>query len=375
MIIGLIVICIGFYVAERALPVLAQPGGDHPVRRADRHHRARHRAGAAARRDRPVGRLGQRPGRRRDGGADGQPGPVHRSSADRRRARRRRGRVCSTGCSTPRSACRASCSRWPGCSASWACCSSCSATNGTINLPRDSSLLEFARFSFVTGVASYALVALVVLAYLGAQCAARPPARKAAELAPPWWPLVLAKAVLLAVGLGFLTYYLNIDRGFSYLLVAVRGAGRGDGLRAARARVWGRHVFAVGGNVEAARRSGIKVNRIYISVFVLTLAARRPRRHARRRAAHHRLAGHRQHRHQPDRHRGGRHRRHQPLRRSRLGVLRAARASSCSRRSPAGSTSPGSSPRCASWSPARVLLLAVAIDSVSRRARSSSGRG
>jgi D-xylose transport system permease protein len=32
---------------------------------------------------------------------------------------------------------------------------------------------------------------------------------------------------------------------------------------------WGRSVFAVGGNVEAARRAGIRVNRVYISVFVL----------------------------------------------------------------------------------------------------------
>ena len=32
---------------------------------------------------------------------------------------------------------------------------------------------------------------------------------------------------------------------------------------------WGRAVFAVGGNVEAARRAGIRVNRVYVSVFVL----------------------------------------------------------------------------------------------------------
>ena len=38
---------------------------------------------------------------------------------------------------------------------------------------------------------------------------------------------------------------------------------------------WGRAVYAVGGSVEAARRAGIRVDRIYISVFVLcsTLAA------------------------------------------------------------------------------------------------------
>lgn len=39
--------------------------------------------------------------------------------------------------------------------------------------------------------------------------------------------------------------------------------------------LWGRHVFAVGGNEEAARRAGIPVNRVRMTVFVLasTLAA------------------------------------------------------------------------------------------------------
>lgn len=32
---------------------------------------------------------------------------------------------------------------------------------------------------------------------------------------------------------------------------------------------WGRAVYAVGGNVEAARRAGIRVRRVYISVFIL----------------------------------------------------------------------------------------------------------
>ncbi len=33
---------------------------------------------------------------------------------------------------------------------------------------------------------------------------------------------------------------------------------------------WGRDIFAVGGNVEAARRAGIKVRRVYLQVFILT---------------------------------------------------------------------------------------------------------
>ena len=139
---------------------------------------------------------------------------------------------------------------------------------GTINLPSGSFLLEFTRFSFVTGWSSYAIVALIVGVYLFAQWRSTV-RRVAAGLAPPWWPPIVVKAVLLAGGLGFLTYYVNIDRGFSYLwwlffaLVVVVDFA----LRRTR---WGRHVFAVGGNEEAARRSGIKVNRVYVSVFVMT---------------------------------------------------------------------------------------------------------
>ncbi len=140
--------------------------------------------------------------------------------------------------------------------------------NGTINLPGDSVLLEFTRFSFVTGWASYLLVALLVLAYVGAQFRTAA-TRRAAGLGTPWWPAVAVKAALLAGGLGFLTWYVNIDRGFSYLwvLFVVLVIAMDFALRRT---VWGRHVFAVGGNVEAARRSGIKVNRTYVSVFVLT---------------------------------------------------------------------------------------------------------
>jgi D-xylose transport system permease protein len=39
---------------------------------------------------------------------------------------------------------------------------------------------------------------------------------------------------------------------------------------ALRRTTWGRHVFAVGGNEEAARRAGIKVDLVYVSVFMLT---------------------------------------------------------------------------------------------------------
>ncbi|WP_310528075.1 ABC transporter permease subunit [Nocardioides sp.] len=139
--------------------------------------------------------------------------------------------------------------------------------NGTINLPSDSFLVQFTRFEFLSPTVSYAMVLLVGLVYVGSQMLAIRQ-RTAAELSSPPLALVLVKAGLLVGGLALLTYYVNIDRGWSYLwlffvlLVVLMDL-------ALRRTTWGRHVFAVGGNEEAARRSGIKVSRVYFSVFAL----------------------------------------------------------------------------------------------------------
>jgi ABC-type xylose transport system permease subunit len=139
---------------------------------------------------------------------------------------------------------------------------------GTINLHIDSFLVDFARTRFVGHAASYLLVLIAVAAYV-ASALWNARARKAAGLSMPWWPIVAAKAVGLGAGLGFLTYYVNIDRGFTYLWVFFVLVVLLMHFALTRT-VWGRHVYAVGGNVEAARRSGIKVDRVYFSVFALT---------------------------------------------------------------------------------------------------------
>ena len=93
--------------------------------------------------------------------------------------------------------------------------------------------------------------------------------RTAAGLSAPSVVSVAVRTALLAGGLLYLTYYLNIDRGLGYLpLLFVALVVLMDLLL--RKTTWGRHVFAVGGNVEAARRSGIRVTRVYLSVFALT---------------------------------------------------------------------------------------------------------
>jgi D-xylose transport system permease protein len=98
--------------------------------------------------------------------------------------------------------------------------------------------------------------------------------RTAAGLsAQPLTRLVL-KAALLTLALEGAIYYLHLGRGVPvmfglFVLLAVI-------LNYALTRTqWGRSMFAVGGNKEAARRSGINVRKIYLSAFMLcsTLAA------------------------------------------------------------------------------------------------------
>jgi D-xylose transport system permease protein len=143
-------------------------------------------------------------------------------------------------------------------------------TNGTINLPTDSFLVQFTRFKFVNETMSYVLIVVAVVLYVLAQLWTIRQ-RSAADLSTPSLTGVAAKAAALFAGLALLTYYVNIDRGWTYLwvLFVVMAIILDLALRRTR---WGRHVFAVGGNEEAARRSGIKVSRVYFSVFALCSA-------------------------------------------------------------------------------------------------------
>jgi len=144
---------------------------------------------------------------------------------------------------------------------------------GTLNLPGDNWLIDFARTKFVSDATSYVLVVVIVLLFVGAELWTLA-TRKRAGLSTQWVPMIVIKSAALAVGLGWLTYYLNIGRGWSYLWLFFAALVVVMDLALRRTR-WGRHLFAVGGNEEAARRSGIKVDRVYLSAFVLcsTLAA------------------------------------------------------------------------------------------------------
>jgi D-xylose transport system permease protein len=74
--------------------------------------------------------------------------------------------------------------------------------------------------------------------------------------------LVVAAAVIAAVAI------LNSDRGLPLALVILIAFVAGMQYVVTRTR-FGRHVFAVGGNAEAARRAGIRVNRVRVAVFAI----------------------------------------------------------------------------------------------------------
>jgi simple sugar transport system permease protein/D-xylose transport system permease protein len=74
-------------------------------------------------------------------------------------------------------------------------------------------------------------------------------------------------AILFVVGI-YAAWYLNQSRGVAWMFVVFMLLVVGANYALTRTK-WGRSVYAVGGNVEAARRAGINVRRINTSVFML----------------------------------------------------------------------------------------------------------
>src|SRR3954447_24938963 len=121
--------------------------------------------------------------------------------------------------------------------------------------------------TFYGDVVAWVLAVLVIAAYAASGIVERIK-RARAGLAPP--PLTGFLIRLVAVGIGTVATMaiLTHDRGlplaglilifFCALMVFIT-----------ERTVWGRHLYAVGGNDEAARRAGIKVRRLRMTVFAL----------------------------------------------------------------------------------------------------------
>lgn len=137
---------------------------------------------------------------------------------------------------------------------------------GSINLPFTSPLVRFGQILIMPAWLSFLVAVLPgVLIVLGAMRTNRQ--RSAANLSSAGLSVALTKAVILTAGLVFAVYYLERSRGVPWMFgVFVLFVVLLD--YALVRTQWGRSMFAVGGNAEAARRSGINVRRIRMSAFV-----------------------------------------------------------------------------------------------------------
>lgn len=139
--------------------------------------------------------------------------------------------------------------------------------SGSINLPYASPLVRFGQILVMPDWLSYVL-ALVPGAVIIAKGVRTRQQRAAVNLSSQPFAATAIKAVVLTAALEFAVYYLNLGRGIPWmfgLFVAI-AVVLNYGLTRTQ---WGRSMFAVGGNREAARRAGINVRRIYLSAFVL----------------------------------------------------------------------------------------------------------
>lgn len=113
------------------------------------------------------------------------------------------------------------------------------------------------------------IFAAVIIAAYGAILALGYRRRLAAGLGETSPVVLIAKFVVLAVIVIGAVAILNSDRGVPLAVLILLAFVVGMEYVVTRTG-FGRHVFAVGGNAEAARRAGIRVNRVRIAVFMIS---------------------------------------------------------------------------------------------------------
>jgi ABC-type xylose transport system permease subunit len=139
--------------------------------------------------------------------------------------------------------------------------------HGSINLPYDSWFVRLGTTLFLPPWAAYALAILAAGGMLLSDWF-RSRRRMKAGLSGGSISLMVTKSVVLLVLLVAAVWYLATTRGVGVMFVLFVVFVVVMNFFLTRTR-WGRAVYAIGGNVEAARRAGIKVDRIVISVLVL----------------------------------------------------------------------------------------------------------
>ena len=136
---------------------------------------------------------------------------------------------------------------------------------GTVNLT-DGKITGLAS-TFYSDTTGWIFAVVFIAAYAGISLWSYRQ-RVAAGLADQALVPVIMRVVVVALASVVAVSILNSDRGLPLAVLILVGFVAGMQYVVTRTR-FGRHVFAVGGNAEAARRAGINVNRIRITVFAI----------------------------------------------------------------------------------------------------------
>ncbi|MGO3740560.1 MAG: sugar ABC transporter permease [Marinomonas foliarum] len=140
-------------------------------------------------------------------------------------------------------------------------------STGSINLPYGSSMVDFGQLMIMPAWAAYtfAFIPGVVIVVMGLRVRTK---RQAVNLSAKSVNSIVFKALIVTFALEAVVMYLNQSRGVPWMFALFVLLVIGMDYALTRTK-WGRSMFAVGGNAEAARRAGINVKAIYISAFVL----------------------------------------------------------------------------------------------------------
>jgi D-xylose transport system permease protein len=149
------------------------------------------------------------------------------------------------------------------------------AWNGVVLLLIGSKGTVILQNDFIIGIANNFLadgtawiLAVITVAGYAAVLLARQRSRKAAEIEIDPTLIVVLRIASLAVALALIVYVANQDRGVPYAGLVVAGLFVFWTFILNRTK-FGRHIYAVGGNAEAARRAGINVDNVRIACFAI----------------------------------------------------------------------------------------------------------
>jgi D-xylose transport system permease protein len=138
-------------------------------------------------------------------------------------------------------------------------------SKGTVILQND-FVIGLAN-DFLPAATAWILAILCVVLY-AAVLLMRQRSRKAAGLDIDPILIVALRIAALALALGLIVGVANQDRGVPYVGIVVAALFVGWTFVLNRTR-FGRHIYAVGGNAEAARRAGINVDNVRIACFAI----------------------------------------------------------------------------------------------------------